>query len=55
MSKDKQPNTKKHADFQNSYRRSSNFSTLTEDETEKLKIKGDGDLSKRKPSEDNDA
>ena len=35
---------KEHADFQDAYRKSSNFPTLKETETEKLKIEGDGDL-----------
>lgn len=41
MSKDK-----KHADFQNEYKKSSNFGKSTKDEN--LKIDGDGDLKKDK-------
>ncbi len=35
---------KEHADFQDAYRRSSNFSQINEDEAEELKIEGDGEV-----------
>ncbi|WP_156115512.1 hypothetical protein [Psychroserpens sp. Hel_I_66] len=42
---DKDENKKKeHADFQDKYRKSSNFPSLNEKEAEKLKPKGGGDL-----------
>jgi len=45
MSDSDKSKTKKSADFQDAYRKSSNFPSLEENEGEKLKIKGDGDLS----------
>lgn len=50
-SKDNPLQQRRFADWQNPYRRSSNFPTLVEDETEELAIKGNGKL-KKKTSED---
>lgn len=47
-------NKRKHADWQDSYRRSSNFPSLTENETEKLKIKGSGKLKLKKNKTDSE-
>ena len=47
MSTDKnknETNKKEHADFQDQYRRSSNFPTLKEDEGDDLNIKGEGEI-----------
>lgn len=44
MSDKKDNAKKKHADFQDTYRKSSNFQKLTDKESDKLKITGDGDL-----------
>lgn len=42
-------NKKKHADFQDEYRKSSNFGKLQSEEN--LKIKGDGELKVEKDAE----
>ena len=42
-------NKKNHADFQDEYRKSSNFGKIQQDEN--LKIKGDGELKVEKDSE----
>lgn len=43
--KNKDKVRKEHADFQDSYRRSSNFDGLNDEEAENLAIEGDGDVS----------
>ena len=50
--KDNPLRQKRHADWQNPYRRSSNFSKLVEDDTEKMTIKGNGKLKMKAPDED---
>lgn len=42
---------KKHADFQDEYRRSSNLGKTTADKEDELKIKGDGKLKAEKDEE----
>jgi len=42
---------KKHADFQDEYRKSSNFSKLNENEADKLKIKGNGEVKLKKDAD----
>ena len=42
--KDNPLRQRRHADWQNPYRRSSNFSRLIEDETDEMTIKGNGKL-----------
>ncbi|SDB35945.1 hypothetical protein SAMN03097699_0893 [Flavobacteriaceae bacterium MAR_2010_188] len=44
MKDNKDEKHKEHADFQDAYRRSSNFSQINEDEAEELKIEGDGEV-----------
>jgi len=44
---------KKHADFQDEYRKSSNFSKLNENEADELKIKGNGEVKLKKDTEIN--
>lgn len=41
-------NKKKHADFQDEYRKSSNFGKTDSNNEEDLKIKGDGELKLKK-------
>ena len=48
MTQKSTPKRRRHADFQNAYRRSSNFPTLVEKETKELKIKGSGTLKLKK-------
>ena len=46
MSDNKKANDKKeHADFQDAYRRSSNFDSLNDEAAEKLEVEGDGEVS----------
>ncbi|MDQ7917637.1 hypothetical protein RBU60_08625 [Mesonia sp. MT50] len=42
---------KKHADFQDEYRRDSNLGKTTSDKEDELKIKGDGKLKAEKDEE----
>ena len=42
--KENQKNEKKHADFQDSYRRSSNFNNSIKEKEEEFKIKKNGNL-----------
>ena len=49
--KDNPLRQKRHADWQNPYRRSSNFSRLVEDETDEMTIKGNGKLTKKSSQE----
>ena len=35
---------KKHADFQDAYRRSSNFNSFVKEDAKKFKLKGNGEL-----------
>ncbi len=51
MKDKKEDKQKDHADFQDAYRRSSNFSQINEDEAEKLKIEGDGEVHLKKSTE----
>lgn len=43
--KNKANDKKEHADFQDAYRRSSNFDSLNDEEAEKLEVEGDGEVS----------
>ncbi|WP_242205384.1 hypothetical protein [Aestuariivivens insulae] len=42
--------TKKHADFQDAYRRSSNFMSYSKEEYKAFKVKGNGYLKLKKDS-----
>ncbi|WP_242087056.1 hypothetical protein [Aestuariivivens sediminis] len=43
---------KKYADFQDAYRRSSNFMSFSKEEYKAFKLKGNGYLKYKKPHED---
>ncbi|WP_242119040.1 hypothetical protein [Aestuariivivens sediminicola] len=42
---------KKHADFQDAYRRSSNFMSYSKEDYKSFKLKGNGDLKYKKSDE----
>ncbi|WP_189702535.1 hypothetical protein [Subsaximicrobium wynnwilliamsii] len=54
MSDTDKKKTRKNADFQDDYHKSSNFPSLEENEGKKLEIDGDGDLKVKKADKKSD-